>query len=100
LVDAAVYANTSRVGSNNLAAVPFTEFTPVTNTLVFDDYQMSASFLVPVFSDRIVNGHKFIELQLSNPRPDPLEDPVSIAPTVGVGSDAAVDILQINRTGT
>ena len=100
LVDAAVYANTNRIGTNNLAARPFIEFTPITNTLVFDDYQMSASFLVPVFSDVLVNGHKFIDLQLSNPRPDPTEDALSIVPTLGLGAASAIQILEINKTGT
>jgi len=100
LVDAIVLANTNRIGTNNLSATPFVEFTPVTNTLVFDDYQMSASFLVPVFSDRLANGHKWIDLQLANPRPDPLEDPVKIAPTLGAGAQAAIRVLEINHAST
>ena len=96
LVDVGVFANTNSVGSNNLAATPFREFTPVTNTLVFDDYQMSASFLVPVRSDAIANGHKNIQLQLSNPRPDPTEDPLDVVPTVGFGGFSTIRVLEVN----
>lgn len=64
-----------------------------TNTLVFDDYQMSASFLVPVSLPGTIN------LSLANPRADLLEDPVTIAPTLGFQSTALIQVLQVLAPG-
>lgn len=92
LVDVGVFSNPARAA----AAVPGVEFTPVTNTLVFDDYQMSASFLVPVFSDGIANGDGIIDLVLLNPRPDPTEDSANIIPTVGLVGNSTIQIVEAN----
>ena len=85
-----------------LPAKPGVDFISVTNTLVFDDYQMSASFLVPVFSDAISNGNKIVSLQLVNPRPAPEEltnatSPASLVPALGPLSQASIQILEINH---
>ncbi|MBI5387363.1 MAG: trypsin-like serine protease [Verrucomicrobia bacterium] len=81
-------------------AVPYIDYTPTNGTLVFDDFQMSTNFVVPVWSDFISNGHKIFYVQLSNPRPDPQEDaqrPGLIRPILGGGALAPVVIYEINH---
>ncbi|PYJ06936.1 MAG: hypothetical protein DMF06_17040, partial [Verrucomicrobia bacterium] len=52
-------------------AIPFVDYLPTSGTLVFDDYQMSANFIVPVMSDSFFflldDGDKFLNIALSNP---------------------------------
>ena len=59
-------------------AIPFLDYTPVSGTLVFDDYQMSTNIMVEVFensffvtTNNVGTGLRFIRLVLSNPRPAP-----------------------------
>ncbi|MEK7678485.1 MAG: Calx-beta domain-containing protein [Verrucomicrobiota bacterium] len=71
-----------------------TDFQPVKGTVVFDDFQMSTSFTVPITSrnpeDQIffpstnfLFGDVFVPLVLTNARPAP-EELQTLAPTLGV----------------
>lgn len=83
--------------TDNGSAIPYVDYIPVSGTLLFDDYQMSTNFLIYVFSDIISNGTAFVSLQLSNARPDTLEEfhrPGLIRPTIGMGSQASLVILE------
>ena len=85
-------------------AIPFVDYLPTSGTLVFDDYQMSATFLVPVLSDSFFSvfddGNKFLNIILSNPRLDTNEvinNPLLPQPTLGAGSVAGVWIYSVNN---
>lgn len=62
----------------------------ITNTLAFDDYQMSTNFVVPIL------GPGNLDVFLANPRPDPLENPSLIIPTLGVITNATVQVVAMN----
>jgi uncharacterized delta-60 repeat protein len=85
-------------------AIPFVDYLPTSGTLIFDDYQMSANFLVPVLSDSFFflldDGHKFVNIALSNPRLDTNEviaNPLLPQPTLGAGSVAGLWIYSVNN---
>lgn len=86
-------------------AIPFVDYIPTSGTLAFDDYQMSANFLVPVLSDSFFfflfdDGHKFLNIVLSNPRLDTNEvvnNPLLPQPTLGAGSVAGLWIYSVNN---
>ena len=81
----------------------FVDYTPLTTTLVFDDFMMSTNFVIAVGSDFTSNGVKNVALQLSNPRADPEEEifnPGVLVPTLGAGSAASLQILEIYQEGT
>ncbi len=63
----------------------------LTQTLVFDDYQMSATFLVSIPQV----GNSIINLVLTNARPDVLEDPAIIIPTIGTAR-SSISVLGVN----
>ena len=88
-------------------AIPFCDYTPVSGTLVFDDFQSSTNFVVPLrdFNNFFTNScfssffffnsnfFRFINIELSNPRPAPeeeLERPGLIRPTLGEGSTSSI----------
>jgi uncharacterized delta-60 repeat protein len=88
------------------------DYAPVTNTLVFDDFEMSKTILIPLadtgygnlgngnfgnFSSNQTNNTVF-GIQLSNPQLDPYEDPSQVAPPRidPLFSTAVVRILNIN----
>jgi uncharacterized delta-60 repeat protein/uncharacterized repeat protein (TIGR01451 family) len=82
-------------------AVPYFDYIPTNGTMVFDDFQMSTNFVIPVFMDFFLqtNGHKFLNIALSNPRPAPEEEathPGLIRPTLGPGSISGLFIYEIN----
>jgi hypothetical protein len=83
-------------------AVPGLDFISTNGTLIFDDYQMSTNFLVTIsngsffFNFNTNVAFTFFNVELSNPRPDPLEDPFDIKPVLGLGSQATVDIIDVN----
>ena len=107
---------------NNGFALPFCDYTPVKGTLVFEEYQNSASFLVPLrnFDNLFTNINCFfsvsffsnfftqIDMQISNPRAAPEEQqerPGLIRPTLGQGSfsslilyDVGLGVPTFNRT--
>ena len=65
-------------------------------TLVFDNFQDTAKFVLPIISDGSSNGTKSLTLQLSNPRLDPSEDPSLPPPVLQLGLDAAaMTILEL-----
>ncbi len=64
---------------------------PLTQTLAFDDQQMSATFVVDIPQV----GAGIINLTLLNPRADPLEDPLTIIPTIGFPL-SSIQILAVN----
>lgn len=83
-------------------SVPFLDYIPVNGTLVFDDHQMSTNFLVEVlpegFSFFFLQGLRFVQIELSNPRPAPeeeLERPGTIRPTLGPGSLSTVQVFPV-----
>ena len=102
---AAVYPAPALLHLSRTTAVPGLDYSPVSGTLVFDDYQMSASFVVPtewnyystLFDRTLSNCLKMVRLVLANPRPAPEEDPGFIAPTLGSTSQAALGIVMVNQ---
>src|SRR6185503_4907901 len=57
----------------------------------------STNFVVPVFSDwPTINGDKFVQIILSNPRPAPEENPSLIIPTLGLTNLAQLQIVEVN----
>ena len=73
-------------------------------TLVFDDFQTSASFIVPIprqksdftyFTTNIVNGRFPFQVKLSNPRADSREDAALIRPSLGGRSVATVTVNRL-----
>src|SRR6185503_10407266 len=86
-------------------AIPFVDYIPTAGTLVFDDYQMSSTFLVPIltgafFFSGLDVGDKFLNLILSNPRLDTNEvnnNPDLPQPQLGPGSVSGVWIRSVNN---
>jgi len=81
-------------------AIPFIDYLPVSGTMVFDDYQMSTNFVVPVFDNFFIDGPKFVRMVLTNPRPAPEEEaarPGLIRPTLGLGSESGLYIFEIDE---
>ncbi|MFM1768765.1 MAG: hypothetical protein RJA22_1294 [Verrucomicrobiota bacterium] len=76
-------------------AVPGLDYQSVSGTLVFDHLQTSTNFVVPVFSDFVVNGDKFFQVSLSNPRAADGENPAIILPALGVTSTGTVAIIEL-----
>jgi hypothetical protein len=67
---------------------PGRDYSPVSGTLVFDEFETTKRFLVPVFSDAAGplsrNGDKQVRLELFNPRlaPEELANPTDVVPPV------------------
>jgi len=79
------------------------DYSPVTNTLVFDDFEMSKTILVPLnrfssFQSGNYTNNTAFGIQLSNPQLDGYEDSSSVAPPRidPLFSTAVVRILNIN----
>ncbi|HEV2693744.1 MAG TPA: Calx-beta domain-containing protein, partial [Verrucomicrobiae bacterium] len=72
---------------------------PVTKTLTFDDYQMSATFDLPVNKSTGPDPTFFpglpttVEVTLSNPRLDPLESQDLLQPTIPANPNALISVL-------
>jgi uncharacterized delta-60 repeat protein/uncharacterized repeat protein (TIGR01451 family) len=90
-----------RTVDNSGTAIPNIDYFPVSGTLVFDDYQMSTNFVVPLrnltngffITTNIFDFFKFVNIELSNPRPAPEEEaarPGLIRPTLGPGSTSGL----------
>jgi len=83
-------------------ALPGFHYYPTNGTLVFDDFQTSATFLVRVISDSLFfvsSGANFVRLVLSNPRPaleEEAQRPGLIRPKLGNGAEAGLFVLEIN----
>jgi len=59
------------------------DYTPVTGTLVFDDYEMSKTILIPITDDDgLSRPNRDFTVVLSNPRVDPSDAPYVPAPRV------------------
>ena len=57
------------------------DYTPASGTLVFDDFEMSKSILIPIIDDYgIPRPNRDFEVVLSNPRLDPTEDSYDVSP--------------------
>jgi len=76
-------------------AIPGVDYVPETaqGTLVFDDYQMSASFVITMIDRGGLQGNRNIQLELFNPQADVAagEDP-SLAPALTTPTFAEVEI--------
>ena len=70
-------------------ALPNDDYEPAHGTLLFDDYQMSASFLVRPISHFATNASKSLKLFLSNPRCALEEDPAKVLLALGPNSNAS-----------
>lgn len=64
------------------AAVAGLDYIPVTTTLVFNDWEMSKSVIIPVLSDPDAFDDLDFSVQLSNPQLDPLESTTIQPPRV------------------
>jgi uncharacterized delta-60 repeat protein/uncharacterized repeat protein (TIGR01451 family) len=77
------------------------DFFPTSGTLVFDDYQMSAEIVLPVYSNSVSNNASAIfDVVLSNARPAPEEFAQSSLPpfpSLGFQSRATVQVLEVNE---
>jgi hypothetical protein len=76
------------------------DFFPATGTLIFDDYQMSTTFVVPVQPTGNTNpASALVEVVLSNARPVPEEienGATTIIPSIGPLNRAVIQILRVN----
>lgn len=87
-------------GTTTNDAVAGTDFTAVTNTLTFNDFQMSAQFAILIKPNPATNAApKGLKIALGNARPAPGEDQ-SLVPTLGTGAftNATLNILD-QQTG-
>lgn len=76
-------------------AVANVDYQPVSGTLVFDDYEMSKTILIPIIYTGSQSNSVF-GVQLSNPRPDPFESSDVSPPRVDPNfSLALVKILSV-----
>ena len=91
--------------TNTLLELPFGrpavsgyDYTPISGTLVFDDFQMSTNFIVPVTyygSSVLVTNNAAFSVVLANPRAAPEENPVLIRPTLGLGATSVVQVVDV-----
>ena len=73
------------VSPNDWPAVSNVDYVPVSGTLVFDDYEMSKTILVPMstnWSQSTFQSNAVFAVQLSNPRLDPAQPPAVSTPRV------------------
>jgi len=83
------------LGQTNPIARPGIDYQPVSGTLLFDDYQMSANFIVPIINGGFTNPVYF-NVMIANARPAPEEDPAIIVPTIGGTNFSTVEILKVD----
>lgn len=90
LVDAIVQDGTGKSAATNGIQYKVN----ATNTLVFNDFQTSASFDINILDDSKTNGNRNFGVILANPRPAPGED-LGLQPVITTSSkkSAAVSIL-------
>ena len=87
--------------TEDATATEFLDYTPQHGTLIFDDFQMSTNFIVPVSPSffGFASSNVFIKqvnLKLSNPRAAPGENPGLIRPTLGSVSNSILGIAQVS----
>lgn len=95
----------STLPPNDQPATAGVDYQPVSGTLIFDDYEMSKTILIPILS-RDANffggtpfdqSNRVFGVTLSNPRPDPYEVSDLAPPRLdSVFSTAMVKILNVN----
>jgi hypothetical protein len=82
---------------NDTAAVAGVNYTPVSGTLIFDDYEMSKTILIPIIGIGDNYSNSVFGVQLSNPQLDPDESSEVSPPRVDTSfSTAMVKILNVN----
>src|SRR5689334_12221043 len=87
--------------TNSNLAVPFDPFlgcgdyVPISGTLVFDEFELSKSFMVIVLPDGVLSGNKLFDVSLGTPFLDPEESPDLLPPDVS-DPGATVTIVEIN----
>ncbi len=87
----------------NAFAQEYYDYMPTNGTLIFDDFQTSTNFVVPLpypsyYLTRSTNDVvKYFNVALSNPRPALEEDPQLIRPTLGPTNQTTVGIVMINN---
>jgi len=80
---ATVDGNASVITNGDLPALQFQDYTPVSGTLVFDDFEMSKTILIPIADDfGLSRQNRDFTVALSNSRRDPLESPSVSTPRV------------------
>ncbi len=79
-------------GTSNGTATNGVDYTGTTNTLVFNDFQTSASFTIPIIDNVLSNANKKVNLRLFNPRPAPGEDP-ALKAALGKQTNATITIF-------
>jgi len=89
------------LSANDAPAISNLDYIPVSGTLVFDDYEMSKTILVPLSQSRWLTGsfqsNTEFAVTLSNPRPDPNESSAVSAPRVDpFYGQVLVRILNVN----
>ena len=91
-------------GTNWAGAVENFDYTATNGTLVFDDFQTSTNFVIPVdysFYGSIYSLTNapvlYFNVVLANPRSDTNENPQVIIPTLGATNSALVGIAQVNN---
>ena len=87
--------------TEDASAIAFLDYIPQQGTLIFDDFQMSTNFIVPVLRNFFGFPSpnifvKQVNLKLSNPRAAPGENPGLIRPTLGSVSDSILGIAQVS----
>lgn len=86
--------------SNDVPAHPGIDYEAVSGTLVFDDFEMSKTILIPIVEETAVAGdqsNRVFGIQLYNPQPDPLETGTVSPPRVDpFFSTAMIRILNVN----
>jgi len=87
------------VNFSSFYGCPRVDYLPTSGTLVFNEFETSKKFVVPVLSDFAENGDKLVRLELSNPRlaPEELANPTGLLPPTRdcTNSTASLDIREI-----
>ncbi len=82
--------------TNSTQAVPECDYQPVFGELVFDDFETSKSFVIPVFSDGALSGNKQFDITIGPVTLDASESPDIIPPTIE-NPNTTVTIIEINQ---
>ena len=80
-------------------AVAGYDYSPVSGTLILDDYQMSTNFVVPVGYGYTTTGYSnnaAFTVVLANPRAAPEENSALIQPTLGLGATSVVQVVNVS----
>lgn len=81
-------------GGDEDTAVADEDYTAVTRTLIFDDWEMSKSVIIPIRSVGACQLSRAFTVTLSNPQFDPMESVALLPPRIDPGHSAAtVNIL-------